>query len=304
MQVHQVDVADEAGMERVVADGERRFGRIDGVIHAAAVEFKALMTSRDRRVEDTEFRPKIDGTLVLDRVFRNRPLDFMVLCSSITSVLGGAGQVGYCGANAFLDAFACARSRERQGLTVSINWGRWQSVGLARDYEAWHLARTGRELTGGMTHAKEGIEALRRILHHRIGPRVAVMTEEWRPEQLTARDRTGTPMEPPPALETPAVARFAGTSTEQQLAGIWRQILGTATFDQETTFQELGGDSLVGIQMIARIREQLGVQLPIHAVFDCPTIAALSSRIEQAQEMAREEGEQGEEAEEMEEGSI
>jgi acyl carrier protein len=223
-------------------------------------------------------------------VFRRRPLDFMVLCSSITSVVGGAGQIGYCGANAFLDAFAGRRSRESDGLTVAINWGRWQGVGLARDFESWHQSRTGQELIGGMT-GDEGFEALRRILYHGIGPRVAVMTDEWRPERPgvsaanaqavngTLHSRNGHANG-----HSPSAAGFSGNPTEKRLAGIWQQILGTSRFDRHTSFQELGGDSLVGIQMTIRIRELLGVQLPIHAVFDCPTIAALATRIEQETE--------------------
>ncbi len=277
--VRQVDVADEAGMERVVAEAEQRFGRVDGVVHAAAIEYKALITSRERPVEETEFRPKVVGTLVLDRIFRDRPLDFMVLCSSISGVLGGAGQVGYCAANAFLDAFAAQRSRERDELTVAIDWGRWQGVGLARDFESWHEARTGRVLSGGMTTA-EGFEALCRILIYRVAPQVAVMNAA--PERLAA------PSAPP---ATPAqMAEFDGTVLEGQLAEIWRTVLGTGTFGRDATFAELGGDSLVGIQMIARIRELLGVQLPIQAIFDCPTIAELARCVEQAQAGEIEEG--------------
>lgn len=49
--------------------------------------------------------PKLQGALVLDRLFGDTPLDFLVLCSS----LGGFGRVADCAANAFLDAFAHAR---------------------------------------------------------------------------------------------------------------------------------------------------------------------------------------------------
>ncbi len=281
LEVCQADVANEDDMERVVAAAEARHGRIHGVIHAAAVEAKALIASREGSVEDREFRPKVTGTLVLDRVFQSRPLDFMVLCSSITAVLGGPGQVGYCGANAFLDAFAVARSRERDEFTVSINWGRWQGIGLARDFESWHQSRTGEALIGGMT-IEDGLEALRRILHYRIAPRVAVMTSEWRPDRRPVVPALGVATRAVAAPAPVAVEEFSGTPLEQQLAAIWRQVLGSGRFDRHTTFQELGGDSLVGIQMLARIRERLGVQLPIHTVFDAPTIAALSAVIEQA----------------------
>jgi len=276
LDVRQVDVADEAAMERVVAETEARLGRINGVIHAAAVEAKALIATREGGVEDREFRPKVDGTCVLDRVFDARPLDFMVLCSSITAVTGGPGQVGYTGANAFLDAFACDRMRRRGELTVSISWGRWQGLGLARDFESWHESRTGEALIGGMT-VDDGLEALRRILHYRVSPRVAVMTSEWRPDRRVVVARPlGTMVRPEVAPVRATTRVFDGSPTERQLAAIWAQLLGTDQFDRDTPFQDLGGDSLVGIQVLARVREQLGVQLPIHTVFDAPTIAELS----------------------------
>jgi acyl transferase domain-containing protein len=280
VEVCQADVADAGEMERVVTAVEATGRRISGVIHAAAVELKALIATRaDAEME--EFRPKVAGTLVLDRLFKSRPLDFMVLCSSMSAVTGGPGQVGYTGANAFLDAFACARTREREELTVSVNWGRWQGLGLARHYESWHQTRTGEALIGGMSVA-DGIDALRRILHYRVAPRVAVMTSEWRPDRSVAPALASPLAASRPAATAAPVEAFQGSPVEQQLAAIWRQVLGTGRFDRHTAFQELGGDSLVGIQMLARVREQLGVQLPIHTVFDAPTIAALSLVIEQA----------------------
>src|SRR6185295_2552999 len=51
--------------------------------------------------------------------------------SSLTSILGGLGQVDYCAANAFLDAFAHNKSAQSDTFTVSINWDTWQEVGMA-----------------------------------------------------------------------------------------------------------------------------------------------------------------------------
>jgi len=288
--VCQADVADAEQMEAVVAQAEARFGPLHGVIHAAAVEDKALIVSRCEPFAEAELHPKLAGALTLDKVFRDRPLDFMLLCSSITGTIGGAGQVGYCAANAFLDAFAEQRSRQRPEPTVAIAWGRWQGVGLARLFESWHASRTGATLEGGMS-AEQGIDALERILHHRVAPRVAVMNTEWR------GDPAAPTMDQPPALaatatpptpETPTT--FAGSPLERQLADIWQQLLGTPRFDRHTRFQELGGDSLVGIQLIGRIKEQLGVQLPIRSIFDHPTIAAQAECIA-ATTSAIEEGE-------------
>jgi len=54
-----------------------------------------------------------------------------VLSSSLSSVLGGFGQVDYCAANAFLDEFAHRNTSINGQFTVAINWDAWQEVGMA-----------------------------------------------------------------------------------------------------------------------------------------------------------------------------
>src|SRR5204863_2783990 len=82
------------------------------------------------------FAPKILGTRALSQALRDIPLDFLALFSSVASVTGGgAGQVDYCAANAFLDAYALRHSHQH-GLTISIGWGEWQ-------WNAWEYAMSG-----------------------------------------------------------------------------------------------------------------------------------------------------------------
>jgi hypothetical protein len=79
--------------------------------------------------------PKVRGTLVLDAVLTDEcapgELDFLLLCSSLTAVLGGLGQSDYCAANAFLDTYAHRRARTGPTTVASIGWGRWDGVGIA-----------------------------------------------------------------------------------------------------------------------------------------------------------------------------
>ena len=74
--------------------------------------------------------PKVEGTRVLGELFESARLDFMLLCSSRSSILGGFGQIDYCAANAFLDAFAHYYTARTETFTVSIDWDGWQEVGM------------------------------------------------------------------------------------------------------------------------------------------------------------------------------
>jgi len=126
----QRDVTDPQQMKSVIHLAREKFGGIDGVIHAAGLADGGMIPLRTRETTEPVLAAKIKGTLVLDQVLKHEPLDFFVLCSSISAVLGLFGQVGYCAANAFLDAFAQQKTPGDGIFTLSINWDFWQEVGM------------------------------------------------------------------------------------------------------------------------------------------------------------------------------
>jgi acyl carrier protein len=81
-------------------------------------------------------------------------------------------------------------------------------------------------------------------------------------------------------LALPAPDRRAGqptyvaprTPTEVALADIWAEVLGLERIGVEDNFFELGGHSLNGLQMIAEVRDRLGVDVPVQALFEAPVI--------------------------------
>jgi acyl transferase domain-containing protein/thioesterase domain-containing protein len=105
----------------------QKFGPINGVIHAAGIIEDSPLLLKTRESAARVLGPKIKGTLVLDEVLHDTPLDFLALFSSVSSLVPPAGQVDYAAANAFLDAFAMSR---RDTPIVAINWGRWRDVGM------------------------------------------------------------------------------------------------------------------------------------------------------------------------------
>jgi NAD(P)-dependent dehydrogenase (short-subunit alcohol dehydrogenase family) len=134
------DVASPADVSRAVGDARRRFGGINGVIHAAGVLDDALMAVRDPARVTAVLAPKIEGTEVLAAAVADEPLDALVLCSSVSAFAGLAGQSDYAAANAFLDAFAQHRQTGEGKRTVSIGWAAWREVGMTASWaeaEGW-----------------------------------------------------------------------------------------------------------------------------------------------------------------------
>jgi len=124
------DVTSEKQMRDVVAQTRRRFGQINGVIHAAGIPGGGLIQLKTLEMAAPVLAPKVQGTLVLEQVLKDEELDFFVLCSSALAIVGALGQVDYCAANSFLDAFARGRNSSRSPLTISINWDAWREDGM------------------------------------------------------------------------------------------------------------------------------------------------------------------------------
>ncbi|WP_137702266.1 type I polyketide synthase [Marimonas lutisalis] len=126
------DVSNVEEMRGALEQVQMRFGPVNGVIHAAGViADEPLLAKSPMTVEDV-FTPKIHGTQVLDQLFPDGSLDFMVLFSSSSTVTAPVGQVDYVAANEYLNAYAKSRADDKTRV-VAINWGIWAEVGMAAD---------------------------------------------------------------------------------------------------------------------------------------------------------------------------
>ena len=135
VEVYAADVTDPSAVDNLVATVQRRFGAIDGVVHAAGVlDDGPLLARADEQIRSV-LEPKVRGAKELDRALAQVGIEptFFAVFSSSSSVVGAAGQLDYTAANAFLDAFAEARSERARGRTVSIGWGPWRDVGMAAE---------------------------------------------------------------------------------------------------------------------------------------------------------------------------
>jgi len=124
------DVTDREGMRGVVELARARFGPLNGVVHAAGVPGGGMIQLKTHEKAAEVIDPKVMGAEVLGELLIDEGLDFFVLCSSRSAILGGFGQVDYCAANAFLDAFAFDFAARAGAPAVSINWDGWQEVGM------------------------------------------------------------------------------------------------------------------------------------------------------------------------------
>ncbi|KYF76786.1 polyketide synthase type I [Sorangium cellulosum] len=290
----RADVADAAAMRAAVGEALSRFGALHGVIHAAGVATGGLIDRLTADALSAELAAKALGALVVDEIAREHRADFVLLCSSVTALSGGLARAGYAAANAFLDALAHASARRGGPYTVSVNLDRWRDVGMAARAEARLLA-LGIEgvILGGMSPA-QGQEVVHRVLSQAALPQVVVSVRPLRglpsdDEGAALARRFGVGEAPAwggdgarRGSEAPIAApgeRLSPEAVTAQVAAIWARAFGVEHLDPQKDFFTLGGESLLALQILNRVRDTFAVELSLREFFERPTQAALAERV-------------------------
>ena len=282
------DVADETAMRQAIADTVARFGRIDGVIHAAGetrreIIFNPLETTGAAEV-DAVFRPKVTGTQVLADLLSGVRADFVLLLSSNASVLGGLGLSAYAAASRYLDAFAAARRHAGDGRWVSTNWDGWPTE---------QTAGTGVQFQTSIDRYAMSLPECRSAFARAMSvdaPQIVVSAGDLQSRLRRWQERRPAAEDVPVVREADALAHerpeistsfdAPTTHTERVLAGIWEELLGIRPVGVNDGFAELGGDSLLGTQLIARVDRALSCRMPFRSLFEEPTVRLQAKRID------------------------
>ncbi|MEH1779522.1 MAG: SDR family NAD(P)-dependent oxidoreductase [Nostoc sp.] len=299
--VISADVTNSEQMQAVIAQSIEKFGEINGVIHAAGIAGGGVIQLKTLDIASKVLAPKVRGTILLEQVFQNINLDFLVLCSSQSSILGEFGQVDYCAANAFLDVYAYNQFSKSGRLTISIDWDTWQEVGMATEIilpdNLKYLAEdiVAEELKEAIM-PQEGADAFDRILGSAL-PHVVVSTKNFPDvikenhylnfleeglkllEDNSASASISQANHPRPNLGNDYVA--PNNKIEGTIARIWQQILGINQIGIHDSFFDLGGHSLLATQLLSRLRQEFQVNLSLHSFFEAPTIIDQALIVEQ-----------------------
>ena len=135
VRVASLDVADKHATEQFLADIARTMPPAAGVIHAAMVLDDAIVANMDEARLLKVLRPKIAGAENLDELTRGLELDYFILFSSATTIIGNPGQGAYVAANGFLEGLARQRRSERLPA-LAVAWGAIGDVGVLARHAA------------------------------------------------------------------------------------------------------------------------------------------------------------------------
>jgi non-ribosomal peptide synthase protein (TIGR01720 family) len=276
------DVGDAAAMSAVIAAAEERHGLLNGVVHAAGAD-KDMIPLQDTTRADVEaqFQPKLAGLAALEQVLAGKPLDFCVVQSSLASTMGALGLAGYVAAHHYVDGFVARHNSQAQtsGNTpwTSANWDNWltwkEPEFLQSEGQAAYFMSAG-----------EGAVAFGHVLALRPGSQVIVSTGDvaarvaaWSATGSSAGggvDAGASNLHERPELGSEYAA--PSDPAEHALVQAWGDVLGIGEIGVDDSFFELGGDSVLGLQIVARL-SRAGFKITPAQIFEHPTIAALAA---------------------------
>lgn len=131
-----LDIADEEAVAQALSGSALGLPPIRGIVHAAGVFNGQMIQQLERKVLQETLKAKVQGTLVLEKLFPPGSLEFLVLFSSSGQLARLSGQAAYAAANGFMDGFAKYRGQIDGHRTLSLAWMAWDRLGMSRNIAA------------------------------------------------------------------------------------------------------------------------------------------------------------------------
>ncbi|MEU9702885.1 amino acid adenylation domain-containing protein [Streptomyces sp. NPDC047981] len=306
-----LDIADEAALTAWLADRRDRDALpVRGVFHLAGHVRDIPVQDMDRAAFDAVLAPKAAGAWLLHHLLRDEPLDHFVLFSSVAALLTTTGQTNYAAGNAFLDALA--HHRRARGLpALSLNWGPW-ATGMIEELSLVEHYRLVRGMSSLSPAA--GTAVLERVFGQDRAQLLIATISDWK--TFLAWYPTSPPLVAGLAAEAAAsaagpggadgqggyLARFRATGDEDERARLVAEYflapaatvlrVGAERIDPDAGLGELGLDSLLAMELRARIQAETGVALPVVALLSGAPVRELIAQLHAATETlaAREAG--------------
>lgn len=289
--LHEVDITDEPAIGEIVAAAKHT---LKGVFHLAGSVADGAIVSQEWSRFASILPAKADGARLLDKLTRNISLDHFVMYSTSAALIGNPGQANHAAANSVLDALA--RYRNMQGLAgLSINWGAFAEAGAVAEGDRLEaMAAQGVRLIP----IDQGLDALGRAMLNEE-PNIGVISVDWstflsgtagnvpdflerfRPRKnLSGQQSAG-------QIETISfAAELAGVADDELQVELAKLIAIEAAavlgitdlnhLDHEQPLNEIGLDSLLALELRARLGVASGSKQSATLLFDQPSIAELA----------------------------
>lgn len=287
-----IDICKQKETEKKFEDIRRRYGEINGIIHAAGLSGSGFIINKT--VEDIEkvLEPKVQGSWVLHQVTLQDHLDFFVLCSSGVSIIGEIGQSDYTAANAYLDALAEYRNKLGQ-KTVAINWVVWKNARMRQGesaiidgvfktissneamltFENVINKKISNVLVGQMNLESPMIYFMLSDLSFKVSDEILDSLPKSHKGRSISED-----YQKPISKSVRLLGRKEDkySDIEHSLAEIFKRTLGFEEININDSFFDLGGDSILLNRMLLEIQDQYPGQVTVADLFSHSSISKLA----------------------------
>ncbi len=278
--LYQVDITHLSQLETTIQKMKQKFPILHGVIHAAGIAGGGLAQLKTADMANKVLAPKVIGTYLLMHLLQHESLDFVMLCSSISSALGLVSQVDYCAANACLDAFSQSLYfNKKNTLCVAISWNTWRDVGMAFETDSPTDMRLSSQYNS--ISPAEGatifIDALSHPYNHLVistidlNAAIHINNDHNTTHSSHVLTRNDTVSEERDTYIPPQ------NNMEMTLAEIWQEILGISKIGMLDDFFLLGGHSLAALKMLNKLENKIGIRLSLQSLQEAKTIRKLAA---------------------------
>ncbi|MBK5304367.1 MULTISPECIES: beta-ketoacyl reductase, partial [Gammaproteobacteria] len=290
--LHRADISSDEEVACIMENTLQGGLPLKGIFHCAGTS-GAMTKISDLHWADLKrtMEPKVDATWSLYKASKALPLDFFVSFSSISAVWGAAGLGAYASANMFLEAFSIF-TRNRVIPATAVNWGPWSRTGMAN---APGLSAS-LETSGIKPLAPDTcLNMLSSLLASKHRP-ITVTDTSWSQfrkvidvfgigrmfEHLQPAAPTAVSVEASSPPRIHPAGTIAPADIEQYLkdeVGKLLDLPNRNTINRRTGFFDLGMDSVLAAELLTRIKRAFNIDLPSTAIFENPTIQALTDHI-------------------------
>lgn len=287
------DIACPEDADRVFSTIAQQMPPLRGVVHSAMVIEDCTLLQQSGETFQRVMAPKVAGSWNLHTRTAKLDLDYFVLFSSVSAIVGNPGQASYAAANCFLDALA--HHRRALGLpALAIDWGMLTDVGYV-SRTAGLSAALEHHGVNGLT-ANEATQILGRLLQSNVA-QVGVFRIDWRRAVdampgLATSARFASLLESLPSVcdggSASAIAAILALPAEERLSALTTQIAEHAAhvlqtsasrLDVQRPLGELGFDSLMSIELANRLEAVFKVTLPLGSIQPGLSVAKLAERL-------------------------
>lgn len=259
MLIVQGNICNNEDVERCIALTHNKYGNINGIIHSAGITdkyaSKMIVEMEDEDIQK-HYDPKIKGTNVLYSIFHKYPLDFIILNSSIAALTGGVGLAAYSAASMYMDSF------------VNMKWVNGESNWKTFDWEGTTDDKTTSFFADMMQN-----KYFPQIIFSKGNPsgriEERVFYEQAESKEVRVYERT----------ETRADYIQPENEIEEIIADIWGGVLRISKIGINDNFYELGGNSLIALNIVLRINDTFNSKLSLRDFLANKTVKELSELI-------------------------